>query len=265
VTVAPFHTGPGERSGTILIIEDGTERVGLEEQLRHADKMVSIGLLAAGVAHEVNTPLAGISSYAQMLRGQLEAGDARVALLEKIEKQSFRAAKIIGSLLNFSRSAPLELAEVDVNRVILDVLSLAEHQLLSARVKLRKELAPSLPAVLGNAGRLQQVFFNLIQNARDAMPNGGWLTIATRNEGDSVVAEVRDTGDGIQREDLQRIYDPFFTTKGVGRGTGLGLSVAYGIVQDHRGAITAESTPGRGASFRVVLPALAVESAARQG
>jgi len=265
VAVAPFQMVPGERAGTILIVGDVTDRMHLEEQLQHADKMASIGLLAAGVAHEVNTPLAGISSYAQMLREQMEGADPRAHLLDKIEKQSFRAAKIIGSLLNFSRSAGLELGPVDLNRAILDVLSLSEHQMAAAHIKVRRELAEELSLVQGNASRLQQVFFNLIQNARDAMPNGGWLTLATWSEGEAVVAEVRDTGDGIQREHLQRIYDPFFTTKGLGRGTGLGLSVAYGIVQDHRGTISVESVPQRGTTFRVSLPALAAPSAARRG
>jgi two-component system NtrC family sensor kinase len=265
VAVAPFQTEPGRRAGTILIVEDVTTRMRLEEQLLHADKMASIGLLAAGVAHEVNTPLAGISSYAQMLRDQIEAADPRARLLEKIERQSFRAAKIIGSLLNFSRSGSLDTAPVDLNRVILDVLALSEHQLASVRVKVRKELADDLPPVHGSASRLQQVFFNLVSNARDAMPTGGWMTLASWTEGQTVVAEVRDTGDGIPREHLVRIFDPFFTTKGVGRGTGLGLSVAYGIVQDHRGSITVESLPRKGTTFRVTLPAMPAQSIAQQG
>jgi hypothetical protein len=259
----PFDAGHEEPSGTIVVLEDVTGRVRLEGQLQHSDKMASIGLLAAGVAHEVNTPLAGISSYAQMLRQQTEADDPRAVLLEKIEMQSFRAAKIISSLLRFSRSADLEQAAVDLNRVILDVLALSELQLTSVNVKIRRELAPSLPVVRGSSSRLQQVFFNLISNARDAMPHGGWLTVATWTDGESVIAEVRDTGDGIPRDHLRRIYDPFFTTKGVGRGTGLGLSVAYGIVQDHRGSISVDSVPRVGTAFRVALPVLEAQEAAR--
>jgi PAS domain S-box-containing protein len=264
VSVAPFQVGTGERSGTVLIVDDVTARIRLEEQLQHSEKMASIGLLAAGVAHEVNTPLAGISSYTQMLRGQVDAGDPRAGLLEKIEKQTFRAAKIINSLLNFSRSGRADLEEVDLNRVILDVLSLVEHQLRTARIKVRKELAGELPLVRGNENRLQQVFFNLVLNARDAMPRGGWLTMATRSEDDAVVAEVKDTGVGIKREDIKRIYDPFFTTKGIGRGTGLGLSVSYGILQEHGGAIFVESAPGQGTTFQVTLPALSVAEAAER-
>jgi two-component system, NtrC family, sensor kinase len=263
VSVAPFQLGSGERRGTILIVDDVTTRVRLEEQLQHSEKMASIGLLAAGVAHEVNTPLAGISSYTQMLRGQVEAADPRAALLEKIEKQTFRAAKIINNLLNFSRSASAEVEPLDVNKVLLDVLSLIEHQLEGSSIKVRRELADRLPLVRGNENRLQQVFFNLVLNARDAMPRGGWLTLRTRAEDGGLVAEICDTGEGIRREDIKRIYDPFFTTKGIGRGTGLGLAVSYGIVQEHGGAISVDSAPGKGTTFTVTLPAVALAEAAR--
>jgi PAS domain S-box-containing protein len=256
VTVAPFEVGP-ERVGTILILEDLTARIQLQEQLQHSEKMASIGLLAAGVAHEVNTPLAGISSYTQLLRQQVEPDDPRAGILEKIEKQTFRAAKIITNLLNFARAGTSETQGLDVNQLLQDVLSLVEHQLQHAHIQVRRELAPDLPRIRGNDNRLQQVFFNLVLNARDAMPKGGWLAIQTRARGPEVVIEVRDTGDGIRREDLKRIYDPFFTTKGVGRGTGLGLSVSYGIVREHGGTISVESAPGKGTTFEVALPALA--------
>jgi two-component system NtrC family sensor kinase len=130
-------------------------------------------------------------------------------------------------------------------------------------VQLRRELADDLPPVRGSENRLQQVFFNLILNACDAMPRGGWLTLRTALEDDGLVAEVRDTGHGIRSEDIKRIYDPFFTTKGIGRGTGLGLAVTYGIVQEHGGAIFVDSTPGQGTSFRVTLPSQPVAEAAR--
>jgi two-component system NtrC family sensor kinase len=264
VSVAPFQSAPGERVGTILIVDDVTARVRLEEQLQHTEKMASVGLLAAGVAHEVNTPLAGITSYTQLLRGQLEETDPSQQVLEKIEKQSFRAAKIINGLLNFSRSGGTEFEQVDVNKALVDVLSLLEHQLDGSKIRVRKELAAELPPIRGNTSRIQQVFFNLILNARDAMPRGGWLTITTSHETDSVAIELRDTGHGIRREDLRRIYDPFFTTKGIGKGTGLGLSVSYGIVQEHGGAIFVDSAPGQGTCFRVAFPALVHAQAAIQ-
>jgi two-component system, NtrC family, sensor kinase len=258
VSVAPFQVGSGQRCGTILIVEDVTARVRLEEHLQHSEKMASIGLLAAGVAHEVNTPLTGISSYTQMLRAQVETEDPRFALLDKIEKQTFRAAKIINNLLNFSRSSSTEMEALDVNKVLMDVLSLLEHQLDRSRIRVRKELQGGLLPVRGNENRIQQVFFNLILNARDAMPRGGWLTILTRADDDTVVVEVKDTGHGIRREDIKRIYDPFYTTKGIGRGTGLGLSVSYGIIQEHGGGIFVDSVPGKGTTFQVALPGLVV-------
>jgi PAS domain S-box-containing protein len=264
VSVVPFQFGRGERHGTILIMDDVTVRMRLEQQLQHSEKMASVGLLAAGVAHEVNTPLTGISSYTQMLRDRIETDDPRAELLEKIEKQTFRAAKIINNLLNFSRAAGSEFEPLDVNRVLLDVLSLVEHQLDASRIKVVREMAAELPMVRGNENRLQQVFFNLILNARDAMPSGGWLTLATRADDDAVVVEVRDTGTGIKREDIKRIYDPFFTTKGIGRGTGLGLSVSYGILQEHGGTIFVDSAPGQGTTFQVALPPLTAQEAARR-
>ena len=251
--IAPLEGQGGERSGSILILEDVTARVRLEEQLQHSDKMASIGLLAAGVAHEVNTPLAGISSYTQMLLGA-EQSQETTSLLEKIEKQSFRAAKIVNNLLNFSRSGGIEADLLDLNKVVTDVLSLLEHQFDGSRITLRRELASDLPLVSGNENRLQQVFFNLMLNARDAMSHGGWLTVTSRTEGEAVVVEVMDTGTGIEPEAVRRIYDPFFTTKGVGQGTGLGLSVSYGIVHEHGGSISIDSTPGQGTTFTVALP-----------
>jgi two-component system NtrC family sensor kinase len=265
VSAAPFQAGPVEHCGTILILDDVTARARLEEQLQHTEKMASVGLLAAGVAHEVNTPLAGISSYTQLLRGQIEKPDARNELLDKIEKQSFRAAKIINSLLNFSRSSGTEFEEVDVNKALVDVLSLVEHQLSGSRIRVRRELTSDLPRIRGNENRLQQVFFNLILNARDAMPRGGWLTLVSYADTDTVVVEVKDTGHGIRSEHVRRIYDPFFTTKGIGRGTGLGLSVSYGIVQELGGGIFVDSTPGQGTRFQVALPAYVLSEAARQG
>ncbi len=265
VSVAPFQSGAAEQSGTILIIDDVTARARLEEQLQHTEKMASVGLLAAGVAHEMNTPLAGISSYTQLLRGQMEETDSRSELLDKIEKQSFRAAKIVNSLLNFSRSSGTEFEQVDVNKALVDVLSLVEHQMSGSRIRVRRELAEDLPSIRGNENRIQQVFFNLILNARDAMPRGGWLTLVTYADTDTVVIEVKDTGHGIRRDHIRRIYDPFFTTKGIGRGTGLGLSVSYGIVQEHGGAIFVDSTPGQGTKFQVALPALVLSEAVQQG
>jgi hypothetical protein len=252
--IAPFQTADAVKAGWIIVLEDITDRANLEEQLRLSEKMAAIGLLAAGVAHEVNTPLTGISSFTQMLLERSEPEDPRTQLLEKIERQTFRAAKIVNSLLNLARPTSGDAGPVDVNAVIGDVLSLVEHQFKSSRVQVRRELASPAPVVRGVEYKLQQVFLNLFLNARDAMPKGGWLTVSTRVEGGQAVVELSDTGVGIPAEHLARIYDPFFTTKPEGRGTGLGLSVTYGIVQEHGGVLACDSAPGQGTRFRLLLP-----------
>jgi len=257
VAIAPLVTRKFNVIGRLIIMDDITERIELEAQLSQADKLSSIGLLAAGVAHEVNTPLAVISSYAQMLSKQLQGDPQRGALLEKITRQTFRASEIVNNLLNFSRTSGTEFTAVDVNKIIHDTLALLEHQFKTSRIQVRNELADNLPLIHGNAGRLQQVFLNLFLNAKDAMASGGTLRIATSN-GEAVSVVVSDTGSGIAQEHIHRIYDPFFTTKasreGQPRGTGLGLSVSYGIIQEHAGKIRVESRPNEGTTFYLDFP-----------
>jgi len=258
-TEVPLQNSSGDDDavvGMLLLIEDITDHVRLEEQLQISEKMASIGLLAAGVAHEVNTPLTGISSFTQMLLEGADPNDPKTVLLEKIERQTFRAAKIVNGLLNLSRpgTASNERIDVDLNAVITDVFSLLEHQFAVGSIKVRRELSSSAATVLGIEHQLQQVFLNLFLNARDAMPRGGWLSVSTRVEGDRVVAEIADTGSGIPSEQIARIYDPFFTTKSIGRGTGLGLSITYGIVREHDGTIDCDSAVGQGTRFTLALP-----------
>jgi len=257
VATTPLRDSDGAIAGTIVIVEDISARVQLEEQLQISEKMASIGLLAAGVAHEVNTPLTGISSFVQMLMQGAEPEDPRTKVLEKIERQTFRAAKIVNGLLNLARPAQVDSGPVDVNAVVNDVLALLEHQLKNGRIQVRKELAAHAPFVQGIEYKLQQVLLNLFLNARDAMPRGGWLTIVTRTTGETATIEVGDTGSGIPPDHLSRIYDPFFTTKDIGKGTGLGLSITYGIVQEHGGSITCDSTVGQGSRFTLTLPVAA--------
>ena len=258
VAIAPLVTKDFSVIGRLIIMDDITERIELEAQLSQADKLSSIGLLAAGVAHEVNTPLAVISSYAQMLSKQLQGDAQKGALLEKITRQTFRASEIVNNLLNFSRTSGTEFTAIDVNKIISDTLALLEHQFKVTRIKVQDERSAHLPPIHGNAGRLQQVFLNLFLNAKDAMSNGGTLRIATTN-GESVSVMVSDTGTGIAQEHIHRIYDPFFTTKttpreGQPRGTGLGLSVTYGIIQEHAGKIRVESRNGEGTTFYLDFP-----------
>ena len=172
VAIAPLVTRKFHVIGRLIIMDDITERVELESQLSQADKLSSIGLLAAGVAHEVNTPLAVISSYAQMLSKQLHGDPQKSGLMEKITRQTFRASEIVNNLLNFSRTSGTEFGEVDVNKVIHDTLALLEHQFKTTRIQVDNELSDHLPTIHGNAGRLQQVFLNLFLNAKDAMAGG---------------------------------------------------------------------------------------------
>ncbi len=258
VAIAPLVTRKFQVIGRLVIMDDITDRVDLESQLSQADKLSSIGLLAAGVAHEVNTPLAVISSYTQMLAKQLQGDPQKSGLLEKITRQTFRASEIVNNLLNFSRTSGTEFADIDINKVISDTLGLLEHQFKTAKIQVHSELTNGISPIQGNAGRLQQVFLNLFLNAKDAMPGGGKLSVATSN-GELVSVRVSDTGSGIAPEHIQRIYDPFFTTKtapreGQNRGTGLGLSVTYGIIQEHAGKIRVESNPGAGTTFALDFP-----------
>lgn len=254
IAVAPLVTKDFEQIGRLIILDDITERDELERQLVQADKLSSIGLLAAGVAHEVNTPLAVISTYAQMLGKQVSGDEQKSRLLEKIAKQTFRASEIVNSLLSFSRTSPTAFDELDLNRVIQESLTLIEHQLEKAGIKVQLDLAEHIPSIKGNSGKLQQVFLNLFLNARDAMGGGGVLTVKTRQAGDAAQVEIGDTGHGIQAENLSRIFDPFFTTKAGRKGTGLGLSVTYGIVREHNGSIEVDSQPGEGTRFHLEFP-----------
>jgi PAS domain S-box-containing protein len=264
LATTPLRDSDGAIAGTILVIEDISSRVQLEEQLQISEKMASIGLLAAGVAHEVNTPLTGISSFTQMLLENAEPEDPRTKVLEKIERQTFRAAKIVNGLLNLARPAQVDSGPIDLHAIVNDVLSLLEHQLRNSSIQVRKELLPHGAIVQGTEYKLQQVFLNLLLNARDAMPRGGWLTIATSMSDEGMaVCEVSDTGSGIPADQLSRIYDPFFTTKEIGKGTGLGLSITYGIVQEHGGSITCDSVVGKGTKFVLTLPMATVKGLRR--
>ncbi len=254
IAIAPLVSKDLEQIGRLIIFDDITDRDELERQLVQADKLSSIGLLAAGVAHEVNTPLAVISTYAQMLAKQISGDEQKSKLLDKIAKQTFRASEIVNSLLNFSRTSTTAYVEVDLNRVIQDTLNLIEHQLEKSAIEVKLDLAEISLAVKGNAGKLQQVFLNLFLNARDAMEAGGRLAVSTWCDDGFARVEVTDNGQGISPENLGRIYDPFFTTKAARKGTGLGLAVTYGIVREHGGNIKVDSRPGAGSRFQVELP-----------
>ena len=197
IHLSPFVAQDDVLTGTLLLFDDVTEKAQLEEQLVQAEKLTSIGLLAAGVAHEVNTPLAGISSYTQLLLDSTPSSDSRRDLLEKIEKQSFRASRIVNNLVNFARVRDGEFREVNVNSLMLETVSLLEHQLWSQGVEVSLHLDPALPRTRGHEGKLQQIFVNLLMNAKDAMPDGGSIKIRTSHRNSELMVEVEDSGKGI--------------------------------------------------------------------
>ncbi|QNI35479.1 GAF domain-containing sensor histidine kinase [Edaphobacter albus] len=261
IAIAPLVTRNFVTIGRIILVDDITDRIQMEAQLTQSEKLSSIGLLAAGVAHEVNTPLAVISSYAQMLTKHMRDDERLAPVLEKITQQTFRASEIVNGLLNFSRTSGSEFTNVDLNELLRDTLVLLEHQLKTAQIRVETNFDPQLPPIHGNRGKLQQVVLNLMLNAKDAMfglPNST-LRIATFRGTGRVLVRIQDTGSGIEREHLNRIYDPFFTTKtkpqeGGHKGTGLGLAVTYGIMQEHAGKIHVESEVGVGTAFQLEFP-----------
>jgi two-component system, NtrC family, sensor kinase len=231
-----------------------------QEDLIQAEKLTSLGQMAASIAHEVNNPLAGVLIYTQLLTKKITADklSKEVALeqLSKMETELTRSSKLIRNLLDFSRQSTPNLRGVNANEVVEQAFSLVGHQAELQSIQMIKELTPSLPKVMADFDQLQQVCANLILNAIQAMPDGGRLTLRTSLDGnDQVKIEVEDTGCGISEENLHKLFTPFFTTKSKGKGVGLGLAVAYGIIQRHKGRIEVQSEEGKGTTFTIYLKA----------
>lgn len=239
--------------GTVIAFEDITEKISLQQQLLTSEKLASIGLLSAGVAHEINTPLTGISSYVQILQKKLSDAP-HSQILEKIEAQTERVARIIKNLLSFARN-PSESSfhQVDLKENLEEIISLIEYKLKNMNIHLELKLSPVKP-IWAEGEKLQQVFINIILNAIDAMPEGGTLGIELNQLDNQAIVKIEDTGTGIKKRDLPHIFDPFFTTKGIGKGTGLGLSISYAIVKEHEGHITVESESRKGSVFAIFIP-----------
>jgi PAS domain S-box-containing protein len=239
--------------GTVIVFEDVTEKMSLQQQLLTSEKLASIGLLSAGVAHEINTPLTGISSYIQILQKKLNDSSYQ-PILQKIEKQTERVARIIKNLLNFARNPETSAFQpVNLKESLEEILSLIDYKLKKMNITLDLHLQP-VPKIWAQQERLQQVFINIILNALDAMPQGGTLSIRLEEKNRQAVIGIKDTGTGIKPQHLPHIFDPFFTTKGLGKGTGLGLSISYAIVKEHGGQIQVESEVGQGTCFTIYLP-----------
>jgi signal transduction histidine kinase len=230
------------------------DRFRLQDQLRHADRLATVGQLAAGVAHELNEPLGNILGFAQLAQKQRGLPEPAVQDLAKIVATCLHARQIIGSLMLFSRQMPPQKAKLNLNAVVEEGLCLLEPRCSRGGITVVRHLSPDLPEITADASQLRQVLVDLAVNAIHAMPGGGELWVATGSSGGHVVLTVQDNGIGMSEEVLKEIFIPFFTTKDVDEGTGLGLPVVHGIVTSHGGTIHVESAPGQGARFDVVLP-----------
>ncbi|MBI4965853.1 MAG: PAS domain S-box protein [Desulfomonile tiedjei] len=253
-------TSRRDASGKIVsyegIAKDVTARLYMERQLQQAEKLASLGQISTGIAHEINNPLGVMLGYTQLLLRDHPSGSQIHDDLKTIEKHARNCKAVVEDLLKFSRSTQTRKSSIDINQCVGEVISLLEHQFELDKITVETRLSPNLPRVTADGEKLQQVFMNLLMNARQAISGKGRISVGT--EGDPGTRAIRvvfsDDGCGIAAEHIDKIFDPFFSTKPVGEGTGLGLSVSYGIVQDHNGRIQVESRPGKGSTFTVVLP-----------
>ncbi len=270
-SAAPLLDEQGQVVGTMGIARDITERRKLEEQLLQAQKMESIGNLAGGIAHDFNNLLGGILGYASFAKKKTSLKDPLYHSLNSIERSATQAAELTKQLLGFARRGKYQVKPINCNALIQD-LSRFLKRTIDKRINLKVDLDPHLHLIEGDETQLQQSLINICLNARDAMPTGGTLKLITGNEtltrdiqeqqggwkeGEYVKITLSDTGVGMNEEVRSQVFEPFFTTKDPGRGTGLGLSMVYGIIQNHSGYIKLKSELGQGTSFELLLPAAA--------
>ncbi len=234
--------------------ESARERAELQEQLRHADRLATIGQLAAGAAHELNEPLGSILGFAQLAKDSTGISDQTAQDMDKIVNAAIHAREIIKKLMIFARQMPTNKARFDLNQLIREGFYFLESRCAKEGIAIERQLDEDLPEITADPSQLHQVLVNLMVNAIQAMPRGGTLTLRTRRDGDNVLLSVEDTGTGMSEEVLMHMFVPFFTTKEVGQGTGLGLSVVHGIVTAHGGRVRVESEQGQGSRFEISLP-----------
>jgi signal transduction histidine kinase len=223
-------------------------------RIQESERLAVVGQLAAGVAHELNNPLQGIVAYSHLLLEKLDENDHHRPSVEKIVAQADRCIAIVRALLDFSRPVAPKKQPSDVNSLLAECIDLVDAQAQFINIELERSFDARLPRVMVDPAQMEEVFVNLIINAAEAMSGSGRLTIVTRQTDHHVEIEISDTGPGIAREDLERVFDPFFSTKEAGHGTGLGLAISYGIVREHEGSISVSSERGAGATFVVRLP-----------
>lgn len=238
-------------------VEERTkELTEMQSHLIQSEKLASLGKLAAGIAHEINNPLGGILIYSHLLLEETNKNSPHYENLKKIVKETSRCKDIVKGLLEFARPKEPETSQVDINDIVESSLAIMERQALFQNIKIKKSYAPDMPRIVADSAQLQQVFMNIILNAAEAMDGNGILTLSTALDGDKTHIEVKfsDTGHGIKEEDKRRLFEPFFSTKEVGKGTGLGLAISYSIIQKHNGTIEVESEIEKGSTFTVRLP-----------
>ena len=264
ITATPIEDLLSDNSRALVFIRDVTEKRLQELQLVQAEKLSSIGILAAGVAHEINNPLTSVAGYAEALLRRFRdestlSSDPRLEdfsrYLQVIIRESYRCKGIIDSLLSFSRKSDGSFCSVDLNGILQEVLELVRHKSRYEKIEVRTNLQDDLPAVNGDPSGLRQVFMNLLLNAHQAIKDSGCVDITTAwTDTSTITVSIHDTGCGISRENLDQIWDPFFSTKEVGSGLGLGLAITYNIIKRHGGDIVVESTSGQGTTFTVRIP-----------
>ena len=254
LSVSLLESGPDQDVNYLVLARDMTERKQLEKQLFHSEKLASIGILAAGVAHEIGNPLSAISGYAQILQGGLETGSENLEYLEGIASQAERIQRIIEDLLDYSRPSTGIQSEVHVGEAIRSVISMLEAQKAFKGLKVELDLPDNIPPVIMDRDHLYQIIVNIALNAAQAMPEGGSLKATVALEQGSIRIILQDSGHGIPDDIKDRVFDPFFTTKSVGEGTGLGLAICQKIAESYHGGITFESRADEGTSFTISLP-----------
>jgi signal transduction histidine kinase len=236
-----------ERKG----VEDNNAR--LQEQLRHADRLATIGQLSAGIAHEINEPLSAILGFGQLMDTEYDLPEAAKKDLQKIIASALHTREVVRKLMLFSRQVPPKMVAVNLNKLIVDGFYFLENRCAKQGVSIVRELQEDLPEIIADPSQMHQVLVNLSVNAMQAMPEGGTLTIRTEYQDDTIELQISDTGMGMDHELQQKIFIPFFTTKDIDQGTGLGLPVVHGIISSHHGSIEVESEPGIGTTFKIFL------------
>ncbi|MBD3367013.1 MAG: PAS domain-containing protein [Candidatus Eisenbacteria bacterium] len=248
----PVYDEKGRTVQAIQYIKDVTDRLQLQRQLREVEQLTGIGQMAANVAHEIRNPLIAVGGFARQLHEKLDEDDPRREYSQIILEEVTRLEQILRDQLTLERHLQPVLGPVDINRILRDVRKLVSHGMLSSQVRMVGELSDDLPVTMGDANQLKQAFLNVISNAIQSMPDGGTLTVRTEQHGQRIVVSISDTGEGIPREVVDKLFVPFFTTRKT--GSGLGLAVTRRIIENHGGSISVSSTPGEGTTFELRIP-----------